>query len=167
MNNDQVNYLSKELMGGQSALVIIDADCIICSASANWLEQHDRKKRLWFSTIQSLRKVDRESLQMLPPKIKDTMYLFYRGHFYERSEAVIRAVALTDSLAKFVILLLIIPRFIRNTFYDFFAANRHFFSNKKKTCTINPPVRFSERLLSTDELMDVLSKTEILLAHDW
>lgn len=57
---------------------------------------------------------------------------------YVKSSAVIRALVIAQPLLSPILLLLLLPAFIRNFFYDFVAKHRYKIFGKKELCTVDP-----------------------------
>lgn len=112
------------------SIVFYDGDCGLCQRSITLLATLDTKAVLGFAplngpTYKSYLKGVEADMQ--------TVLFYNNGVVFERSDAVIEAIAWLGGWKKSVILLKIIPRFIRDAFYKFISNHR-----RKVSCVILP-----------------------------
>lgn len=115
-------------------LVLFDGYCGLCNKSVNILLHLDRKHRLRFAPLQGVTAAKNFKQEEL--KRYDSIAYAKRGKLYFRSAAAIRILADLGSSWKLVLILLIIPAFLRNAAYDFIAKRRFKYFGKLETCRL-------------------------------
>lgn len=112
-------------------IVFFDGFCNICDSFVSTLLLIDTKRRLKFASIQG------ETAKEYLFEDKETV-TFYKstGERYERSDAVLEILALILPFMScfFIFIKLILPKKIRDFFYNLIAKNRYHFFGKKETC---------------------------------
>ena len=101
------------------SILFYDGDCPFCSKIVLFLLKRSDKKLL-FAPLQG------DTAKELPETIRnlDTVVLLKGGRVFLYSGAALRALAYCGILYKFLLILLIIPAFLRNAVYKVIARNR-------------------------------------------
>ncbi len=100
----------------------------MCKASVRFLEKRDKKHHLQFVALdsvearQELKKVGVSFMQ------KNTVYFIYQQKAYTKSTAVLKALSVLPFPYSALSIFLIVPRFIRDSVYNFIAKNRYIFN---------------------------------------
>ncbi|WP_053969934.1 thiol-disulfide oxidoreductase DCC family protein [Mangrovimonas sp. ST2L15] len=121
-------------------LILFDGVCNLCDSSIQFIIKHDKHNTFLFTPLQSeLSQSIIEQFGIDTQKI-DSIILFRKneGVFYKSTAALKIASKLKfpiNILASFIIL----PKFIRDTVYDFIAKNRYTWFGKKESCMIPTP----------------------------
>lgn len=121
-------------------LILFDGVCNLCDSSIQFIIKHDKHNTFLFTPLQSeLSQSIIEQFGIDTQKI-DSIILFRKneGVFYKSTAALKIASKLKfpiNILASFIIL----PKFIRDTVYDFIAKNRYNWFGKKESCMIPTP----------------------------
>jgi predicted DCC family thiol-disulfide oxidoreductase YuxK len=125
-------------------VVLFDGVCKLCNGSVDFILHRDRKGRVKLASLQS--DYSRTVLQKHKknPDIMNTMMLLEGTRLSEKSTAIIRISKYLDGLWPLCMILLIIPRFIRDFIYDIVAKNRYRWFGKYDTCCIPDP-EFEDR----------------------
>jgi len=120
----------------EQAILVYDGDCGLCGKIAGYLASHDRRGRFQFLPFQS--QPAREALNVcgLPAGDPHTVVLIEGNAVRVKSEAVIRAAILLGGAWKMALFGKIIPRKIRDFFYDIVARNRYFLSGRATACRL-------------------------------
>jgi len=108
--------------------------------------KRDRKKKLKFTALQG-----ETAKQLLPqyhinPTSLSSVILIDNGRAYTQSSAAIRICKYLDGGWKLFYGLMIIPKFIRDFFYNIIARNRYKWFGKKESCMVPTP-ELRERFL--------------------
>ena len=115
------------------AIVLIDGDCTLCNRTMIWFSARNQSKHFIFA------KNAGEVARILgepPGGDNDTVVVWVGSRRLVRSAAVIYLLSKSDGLWPGVGLSLkIIPRFIRDFFYDVVARSRHRL-NLSKVCPV-------------------------------
>ena len=113
MNNSQTN------------IVLFDGVCNLCSKTVQFIIRKDSKSIFRFASLQS------ENAQLLLGQLKllpdsfDTLVYIRDKRYYLKSTAVLKILLKLGGGWRFLYLLIIIPRFIRDKVYDFIAKHRY------------------------------------------
>jgi predicted DCC family thiol-disulfide oxidoreductase YuxK len=120
-------------------IIIFDGVCNLCNRVVQFIIRRDPKARFKFTALQSgyakeLLK-DREWVSNQPDII-----IYFRGNrIYQKSTAVLLILRDLGGLWAILYLLSIIPRFLRDYFYDKIAINRYRLFGKRESCMIPSP----------------------------
>ena len=130
----------------ENHLVLFDNVCHLCSASVQFILRHNTDQSIKFASIQS--EVGHQILRFygFDTDTYETMLYLEDGQLYTRSTAVLK---ITKHLAwpwRFVQVLCIIPKDIRDWFYDRIARNRYKLFGKRDRCYI-PDAKMLSRFL--------------------
>ena len=121
-------------------LILFDGVCNLCDRSIQFIIKHDKHNSFLFTPLQSeLSQNIIEQFDIDTQKI-DSIILYRKneGVFYKSTAALKIASKLKfpiTILASFIIL----PKFIRDTVYDYIAKNRYTWFGKKESCMIPTP----------------------------
>lgn len=127
-------------------VILFDGVCNFCNYWVNFAIKRDRKKRLKFTTLQG-----ETAKQLLPkffinPPSLNSVVLIDNGKAYTQSSAAIRICKHLDGGWKLLYGFIIIPKFIRDFFYNIIARNRYKWWGKKESCMV-PTQEIRERFL--------------------
>lgn len=127
-----------ELLDNKSVL-IFDDYCVICNGFVNFLIKRDRKDRFRFtSTGSPYGKKIMEKFQLDSDQI-DSVILLQNNQVHVFSTATLKALASLGGIWKGASILRLIPRFLRDPVYRFFAARRYKTFGKYDKCPIPAP----------------------------
>ena len=120
-------------------VIVFDGVCNLCNRWVQFLLPRDRFGVFQFAHCQS--EYGKAVLNRLGEKPDDpsTVVLIDGDKVYVRSTAVLRALAALDGLWRGVLLLLIIPRPLRDTVYTFIARRRYHWFGRTETCALPEP----------------------------
>jgi len=105
-------------------IVFYDGECGFCNRSVNFVLKNDRTKEILFAAIQSdftnklFKAKDWEKPDL------STFYFYENDSLYEKSTAGLRLAKYFKFPQKMFVVNWIVPRFIRDYFYDFIAKRR-------------------------------------------
>jgi predicted DCC family thiol-disulfide oxidoreductase YuxK len=128
-------------------VILFDGVCNFCNYWVNFAIKRDRKRKLRFTPLQG------QTAKSLLPEYKinpgslSTVILVDNGKVYTQSSAAIRVCKYLDGGWKLFYGLIIIPKFIRDFFYNIIARNRYKWFGKKESCMI-PTAEVRERFLN-------------------
>lgn len=103
---------------GQKVVFYYDDRCGFCSLGANWLRRADYGGRLAFQPLS-------QNLHVIPENDSETAWLYHSGRWYRDSEAIIRGLMAVGFPFNLSVVLLCIPRALRDSVYRFIARNRY------------------------------------------
>ena len=120
-------------------VLLIDGECVLCNGFAKFIMKHDPEGRLKFAPLQSAtarRLLESRGMAETP---KDTFVLINGDSVYVRSDASLRTLGLLKSPWNLAKVLLIIPKFLRNTVYNLIAKFRYQLFGRTTMCGLLTP----------------------------
>jgi predicted DCC family thiol-disulfide oxidoreductase YuxK len=113
--------------------------CGFCNQSVQLILRNDRRGRFRFAALQS--EVGQALLRRygLPTDDLDTFVLVEEGRAYVRSTGALRVASRLDGAWKLLSALSVVPRPVRDFFYDLFARNRYRMFGRLDACMLPPP----------------------------
>lgn len=127
-------------------IVLFDGVCNLCNASVNFIIDRDEKAIFKFTSLQS--EVGQNILveHQLKQSDFDSIILLKEGKILKKSDAALEIARNLDGWWKYFYVFGIIPKFIRDFFYDLIAKNRYRIFGKSDACRI-PTAELRERFL--------------------
>ena len=120
--------------------VVFDSDCILCSHWVRFLLRHDRTERICFA---SSRKPAGQKLAQdfgLAPQDLDLTYLVIRdGNALTKSDATLALLGELHAPWRWLAVLKLIPRPLRDQLYDLVARNRLRWFGEEQDCLLPTP----------------------------
>lgn len=129
-----------------NSVILFDGICNLCNSAVNFIIKRDANNIFKFASIQS------ETGQSLINKFKinlmgiDSVILIEGNYYYIKSTAFIKIIKKLNGLWKIFYMFIIIPRPIRDFFYDILAKNRYKWFGKRDECMV-PTVEMKDRFL--------------------
>ena len=120
-------------------IILFDAECVLCSAWADFMIKHDHDYQFKLASVQSnlgqalLRKYQ------LPTDHFETMVLLEKGQLYTESDAFLRIMQRLDAPYSILSFGKMIPKVIRNFAYRRIALNRYRLFGKTEQCYFVTP----------------------------
>lgn len=133
-------------MTAARAIIVFDAECLLCSANAQFVLRHDRAARFMLASMQSEAGVALYRQFGIDPADPDTMILVEGDRIRRDSDAVL---AIWTGLGwpwRAAALLRLVPRALRDPVYRWIARNRYRLFGRRDTCWLPEPA-FRDRLL--------------------
>lgn len=116
-------------------IILFDGSCNFCDQSVQFIIKRDPKGVFKFASLQS--DIGKELLNKYKiPEDIDSIVLIEGKEFYVKSLAALRISLKLRGLWKMSYVFVIIPKNIRDFFYDFVAKNRYKWFGTKDTCMI-------------------------------
>lgn len=136
-------------------VVFFDGSCALCNNTVRKLFRLDRGNRLLFSPL------DGETGRwffgnhpQIPPPAPGGGTILYVRHIstsaekvFVKSSAVIRVLRDCGGIFSSAIILLTVPKFLRDALYDLVARNRYKWFGKQNACTLQTDTRLRSRIL--------------------
>lgn len=121
----------------EKPIIFFDGVCGLCNRTVDFLIRHDKERLFIFAPLQgeTASKILATSLTDEPDTIvcKDGQKLYYK------SEAVLHILIKIGGIWRLAALGYIVPKFIRDFFYDIVANNRYKVFGKKESCRLPSP----------------------------
>ncbi len=120
-------------------IILFDGVCNFCNGSVNFIIRHDPSARFRFAPLQSAagERLAREC--GLHASVLDTVVLIEHGRAYRRSTAALRIARGLSGAYWLIYALILLPSFVRDWFYDWFARNRYQWFGKRRECMLPGP----------------------------
>ncbi|HEY5124496.1 MAG TPA: DCC1-like thiol-disulfide oxidoreductase family protein [Ignavibacteria bacterium] len=118
------------------SLILFDGVCNFCNSSVNFIIRRDKKNIFRFASLQSETGQKCLSEFNFSQTEFDTIILIEKGELYTRSTAALRIAKSIRGIWKLFYIFIIIPRPIRNYFYDLLSRNRYKWFGKRYACRI-------------------------------
>lgn len=120
-------------------IILFDGVCNLCNGAINFVIQKDRKNIFKFATLQSeIGKSLLSKYNVDTTKI-DSMILIDGDKCYIKSSAALRIAKRLSGGYPLLYSLIVLPKFIRNSVYEYVAKNRYKWFGKKESCMIPTP----------------------------
>lgn len=123
-------------MNEEHPVILFDGVCNLCNNSVQYVIKHDPKHIFRFASLQSPFGQKILAMHNLPSNTYNSFILFANNKIYTRSTAALVVAKDLKGLIKLLYAFMIVPRFIRDTVYDFIAKNRYKWFGKKNECWI-------------------------------
>jgi predicted DCC family thiol-disulfide oxidoreductase YuxK len=105
-------------------IVFYDGDCGFCNTSVQFVLNHEKSDKVYFSAIQSdFTKTFFESKGYVQPDLT-TFYYYKEGILYSKSTAALKLTAVLRFPYTLFQFFLILPAFLRNGVYSFVSKRR-------------------------------------------
>ena len=133
-------------------IIFIDGECILCDSLAQFVNNRDKLKVFYFSSLQGdcFKKIISKSKNKINSSDSlslSTVILYYEGEVYYKSKAIIKILSKLPFPWKFFsFFIAIFPNFFRDIIYDFIAKIRYKIFEKKTTCELSEE-SFMDRLI--------------------
>ncbi len=117
-------------------IIFFDGICNLCNSSIDFVIKRDKKRQFKYASLQSQTAkevLDPGSLDLNNPA---SFILYYDGKIQRKSSAALFVLTRLGFPYRLAGIFLIIPRFIRNWFYDLIARNRYSWFGQRDTCRL-------------------------------
>ncbi len=127
-------------------IIVFDGVCNVCNRWVGFLLTRDRNGSFQFAHCQSGYGAKVMKSLHEKPNEPSTVVLIDSNKVYVRSTAILRALAALGGLWPAVLILLIVPRPVRDAAYRCFASLRYRLFGRTEKCQI-PEAHFRDRFL--------------------
>ena len=123
-------------------VLLYDGVCGFCNKSVQMILDHDRRGGMRFAALQG---VYGQSVIERHPELRGVDSVVYvepepgGERVHVRSDAALRVAAYLGGFWKLFLAARVLPRPLRDYFYDLFARNRYKFFGKYDSCMLPPP----------------------------
>tara|TARA_R110002020_G_scaffold432079_5_gene642131 strand:- start:294 stop:698 length:405 start_codon:yes stop_codon:yes gene_type:complete len=123
-------------------IILFDGVCNFCNSTINFVIRKDIEDKFRFASLQG------ETGKLLLEKYKidtlatDSIVLIENDKAYTKSTAALHIARGLKGWYSLLYGFMIIPKFLRNTIYDYVARNRYKWFGKKDSCMLpNPSIK--------------------------
>ena len=122
-----------------TALLVFDGVCVLCSATARFVLKRDHARRFRFATAQSEVGQALFGHYGLDAQTFETNLLLVEGRAYGKLDTVVVGGAQLGGLWRALSLLRLLPRLVADWLYDCVATNRYRLFGRTDHCMMPPP----------------------------
>lgn len=121
------------------AIIFFDGVCNLCNDAVNFIIDRDSKRYFRYAALQS--KAGQQFLKEhgLNTTDFDSIVFFEDGNMYQKSTAALRIAKKMDGLYPVLYVFIVIPKKIRDFFYNFIANNRYKWFGRRDECRVPTP----------------------------
>jgi predicted DCC family thiol-disulfide oxidoreductase YuxK len=113
-------------------IVFFDGKCNLCNRSVDRIVKWDRNKKIYISSLQG-----ETAKSMLSPEVRenlDSVVLYSNKKTYTKSTAAIKIISNLKWYLRPFSILLLVPKFVRDSLYEFVSKNRYKWFGQNETC---------------------------------
>lgn len=119
-------------------VILFDGECNFCDHSVQFIIKRDPKGYFKFASLQSDKGLKILKEYSIPADI-NSFILIDNNRYYSKSSAALRVCKNLKGFWKLFYILLIIPRPVRDFFYEIIAKNRYKLFGRKDSCMLPSP----------------------------
>ncbi|WP_332647189.1 thiol-disulfide oxidoreductase DCC family protein [Lysinibacillus sp. 54212] len=116
-------------------IVLFDGLCHFCDASVQFILKRDKQARINFAALQSNKGAQLKEQYRIEESI-DSLVFIDEERAYVKSDAALKIAKKLNGLWKLAYLAVLIPRPIRDYFYDIVAKNRYKWFGQRQSCML-------------------------------
>lgn len=130
------------MLGGvrtQDPIIVFDTDCVLCSGGVAFVLAHERGRRLRFAgawSAEGLALAERHGFSRL--QLDETFLLITDRGVLTRSDAGLEVLRHMKAPWRWLAMLRLVPRPLRDRVYRFVARRRYRWFGRRENCTIVP-----------------------------
>lgn len=118
--------------------MLFDGTCNLCNGAVQFIIDHERAPTLKFASLQS--EAASELLGApLGPGDPETVMLVEDGRTYTHSTAALRVARHLRAPWRWLVVFVVVPRFVRDAVYRWIARHRYRWFGKSETCRVPTP----------------------------
>lgn len=127
-------------------IILFDAQCVLCSANAQFILEHDKSGRFRLASMQGDVGAAIYRQHGMDPQDPSSILLIIRGQVLRDSDAILSIYAALGFPWNALAILRIVPAFLRDTAYRWVARNRYRLFGKRDSCWV-PTAQYKDRVL--------------------
>ena len=120
----------------QPFIILFDGVCNLCNGFVQFVIKQDTKAKFKFCSLQSETAKKILSDYHLNPDQLNSVVLIANQKIYTKSDAALKIAQLLGGVWLATSVLFIIPKFLRDSFYNLIAKNRYRWFGKSDTCML-------------------------------
>ncbi|MFN7013206.1 MAG: thiol-disulfide oxidoreductase DCC family protein [Bacteroidia bacterium] len=120
----------------KNCILLFDGECNLCNKSVQFVIKRDKRGRVKFALLQSNTGKKLKEQYQIQKSYFNSIILIDNEKVYYKSTAVLRLSKYLEGLWPVCYTLIIIPKFIRDTVYDYIARNRIKWFGRTDSCWV-------------------------------
>ena len=122
-----------------NGIVLFDGLCNLCSGTVQFIVAHDRRGYFRFASLQSRAGQELLAAHNVSDDAMGSVVFIDGSRVYRRSEAALRIARRLDSPWPLCYLAMLIPRALRDAFYNLIARHRYRWFGQHDSCWLPSP----------------------------
>ncbi len=123
----------------EGPIIVFDAMCVLCSANAQFVLRHDRRRLFRLTSMQSETGADLYRRFGIDPRDPDTLIVVEGENAWRDSDAILAIYRGLGWPWKAALVFKLIPRRIRDPLYRWVARNRYRIFGRRTSCWMPAP----------------------------
>tara|TARA_R100001530_G_C4299785_1_gene150143 strand:- start:429 stop:875 length:447 start_codon:yes stop_codon:yes gene_type:complete len=136
----------KVIMSNNYKIILFDGVCNLCNDAVTYIIKRDKKNVFKFAALQSEIGQELTSKFNIDTSKVDSIILIDGEKHYEKSSAALHISKYLSGAYPLLFGFMVVPKFIRNSVYDYIAKNRYKWFGKKESCMI-PTAELKDKFL--------------------
>jgi predicted DCC family thiol-disulfide oxidoreductase YuxK len=121
-----------------SSIILFDGVCNLCNGFVQFVIRNDKAKKFKFGSLQSANAQQLLTKYDITNELKTVIFIL-QGKVYYKSTAALKILKQLNFPLPILYCLILVPKFIRDYFYDIISRNRYKWFGQKETCMIPTP----------------------------
>ena len=127
-------------------IILFDGVCNLCNGAVTYIIKRDKNNVFKFAALQSEIGQELISKFNIDTSKVDSIILIDGEKHYEKSSAALHIAKQLSGAYPLLFGFMVVPKFIRNSVYDYIAKNRYKWFGKKESCMI-PTLELKSKFL--------------------
>jgi len=120
----------------QKIIILFDGVCNLCNGAVQFIIKRDRNEKFLFASLQSGFGKDQLKKSGLDPLSLQSILVIEGDSVFQRSDAALKIASRLDGIWSYFVVLILVPKMIRDGVYNFIARNRYSIFGKQDSCMI-------------------------------
>lgn len=115
-------------------IIVFDAECVLCSANAQFVLRHDRERHFRLASMQGEAGTALYRHFGMDPANPDSLILVRDGKLLRDSDAILTIYSWLGWPWRMTAVFYLVPAFVRDPIYRWIARNRYRIFGRRQTC---------------------------------
>jgi predicted DCC family thiol-disulfide oxidoreductase YuxK len=134
------------MSGNDKATILFDAECVLCSANAQFILKHDKSAHFRLASMQGATGAALYRKHGMDPSNPSTIIVIDGNKVRQDSDAVLSIYEALGFPWRLIGLFRLVPRILRDPAYRWIARNRYRLFGKREICWVPSP-EYKSRML--------------------
>lgn len=131
---------------GNGPIIVFDAECVLCSANAQFVLKHDKARHFRLTSTQGHVGAEIYRKRGMDPTTPSTILVVEGESVRQDSDAVLSIYEGLGFPWRLLSVLRLVPAVVRDPVYRWIARNRYRVFGKRTSCWVAPP-QYSDRIV--------------------
>ncbi|PZX51886.1 putative DCC family thiol-disulfide oxidoreductase YuxK [Algoriphagus ratkowskyi] len=133
------------------SIIFFDGVCNLCNASIDFVIQRDTMDHFLVGALQEDLSIEILAKYKVREDYLDSLVLLEKGQIYYKSTAALKIARKLSGFWPALYPLILLPKFLRDSIYNWIGSNRYRWFGKKSTCRLPSPAE-KEKFLSSETI---------------